>query len=52
MNGSCLTAWDLLGLFNCYSDPRYRGTVVEVMRLLEEKMAEIGDGPVHPKLCT
>lgn len=42
MNGSCLTAWDLLELFTCYSDPRYLGAVVEMTRLLEEKMAEIG----------
>lgn len=44
---------DPLELFNCYSDPTYRKVVIEMTRLLEEKMAEIGDEPVHPPMiCT
>lgn len=40
---------DPLELFNCYSDPKYKNIVVRMTHLLETKMAEIGDEPVHPK---
>ncbi|ERT02418.1 uncharacterized protein SPSK_05207 [Sporothrix schenckii 1099-18] len=38
---------DPLELFNVYHDAAYADTVVELTRLLEDKMAEIGDEPVH-----
>ncbi|OOF95312.1 hypothetical protein ASPCADRAFT_130800 [Aspergillus carbonarius ITEM 5010] len=38
---------DPLELFNVYEDPKYASVVVELTRLLEEKMLEIGDTPVH-----
>lgn len=38
---------DPLELFNCYHDPRYADTVTRMRKLLEDKMAEIGDEPVH-----
>lgn len=40
---------DPLELFNCYSDPKHRDVVARMTGLLEKKMAEIGDEPVHPK---
>lgn len=43
---------DPLELFNCYSDLKYSEAVVEMTRALESMMAEIGDEPVHPKVCT
>lgn len=38
---------DPLELFNCYHDPEYAEVVAAMTRKLEEKMAEIGDEPVH-----
>ncbi|RAL05398.1 sulfatase family protein [Aspergillus ibericus CBS 121593] len=38
---------DPLELFNVYQDPKYKDVVVELTRLLEETMLEIGDIPVH-----
>ncbi|PYI05503.1 arylsulfatase A [Aspergillus sclerotiicarbonarius CBS 121057] len=38
---------DPLELFNVYQDPKYADVVVELTRLLDEKMLEIGDIPVH-----
>jgi len=38
---------DPLELFNCYHDPQYRHIVEKMTKLLEEKMTEIGDEPVH-----
>lgn len=40
-------AEDPLELFNVYHEPRYRETVRRMTVLLERKMAEIGDEPVH-----
>jgi arylsulfatase A-like enzyme len=40
---------DPLELINSYHDPRYRGVVSEMTALLERKMAEIGDEPMHPR---
>lgn len=34
-------------LFNCYRDPNYADVVRTMTRKLEDKMAEIGDEPVH-----
>lgn len=39
---------DPLELFNVYHEARYQVVVKEMTRLLEEKMEEIGDEPVHP----
>jgi arylsulfatase A-like enzyme len=39
---------DPLELVNAYDDPAYREEVLRMTRLLEAKMAEIGDDPVHP----
>ncbi|CAK7233474.1 hypothetical protein SBRCBS47491_008621 [Sporothrix bragantina] len=41
---------DPLELFNVYNDPAYADVVVELTKLLEDKMAEIGDEPVHKSL--
>ncbi|PNH40164.1 hypothetical protein VD0004_g6788 [Verticillium dahliae] len=41
---------DPLELFNCYHEPRYEDTVRRMTRMLEDKMAEIGDEPVHTRL--
>ncbi|OJJ49314.1 hypothetical protein ASPZODRAFT_129753 [Penicilliopsis zonata CBS 506.65] len=41
---------DPLELFNCYDDPKYTDVVIRMTRLLEQKMGEIGDEPVHPKV--
>ncbi|KKY18017.1 putative mucin-desulfating sulfatase (n-acetylglucosamine-6-sulfatase) [Phaeomoniella chlamydospora] len=38
---------DPLELFNCYQDPKYKDVVARMTRLLEDKMADIGDVPVH-----
>ncbi|GKZ16855.1 hypothetical protein AbraIFM66951_006346 [Aspergillus brasiliensis] len=38
---------DPLELFNVYHDTKYADVVVELTRLLEETMLEIGDTPVH-----
>ncbi|KAK7919943.1 alkaline phosphatase-like protein [Apiospora marii] len=38
---------DPLELFNVYHDPGYEEVVAMMTRKLEEKMAEIGDEPVH-----
>ncbi|KAF4785949.1 mucin-desulfating sulfatase (n-acetylglucosamine-6-sulfatase) [Colletotrichum scovillei] len=40
---------DPLELFNVYHDPAYADTVKHMTRLLELKMEQIGDEPVHPK---
>ncbi|KAK6814599.1 hypothetical protein RU639_009568 [Aspergillus parasiticus] len=40
---------DPLELFNVYHDGEYQGVVRQMTTLLEKKMAEIGDEPVHPK---
>ncbi|KAH6870650.1 alkaline-phosphatase-like protein [Alternaria rosae] len=39
---------DPLELFNVYADAGYRDVVEHMTRLLEDKMADIGDTPVHP----
>lgn len=41
---------DPLELFNRYHDPNYADVVRRMTKLLEDKMAEIGDEPVHPPL--
>ncbi|KAI6779367.1 uncharacterized protein J7T54_000465 [Emericellopsis cladophorae] len=41
---------DPLELFNCYHEPQYASVVRKMTKLLEDKMAEIGDEPVHTKL--
>lgn len=41
---------DPLELFNCYHDPQYKDVVERIRKLLEEKMAEIGDEPVHTRV--
>ncbi|EXJ62876.1 hypothetical protein A1O7_03318 [Cladophialophora yegresii CBS 114405] len=38
---------DPLELFNVYDDPKYQDIVARMTRLLEDKMDEIGDEPVH-----
>ncbi|CAI7570959.1 unnamed protein product [Penicillium manginii] len=40
---------DPLELFNCYNESKYADVVVHMTRLLEEKMEEIGDEPIHPR---
>ncbi|KAK3302826.1 alkaline-phosphatase-like protein [Chaetomium strumarium] len=40
---------DPLELFNVYHEPEYREVVRHMTALLEKKMLEIGDEPVHPK---
>ncbi|KAJ6189988.1 hypothetical protein N7519_000009 [Penicillium mononematosum] len=42
---------DALELFNCYADPKYGEVVIEMTRLLEWKMMEIGDEPAREKLA-
>ena len=49
-------AWELfdcledpLELFNVYNDARYQDVVKEMTVLLEDKMAEIGEEPVHTR---
>lgn len=39
---------DPLELFNCHADPAYKAEVARMTKLLEAKMAEIGDVPAHP----
>ena len=41
---------DPLELFNCYYELRYKDVVKRMTKLLEDKMAEIGDIPVHKPL--
>ncbi len=43
---------DPLELLNVYNEPGYRGVVEKMTALLETKMAEIGDEPVHTRFCT
>lgn len=40
---------DPLELFNCYHEGKYVDVVKHMTKLLEEKMEEIGDEPVHPR---
>jgi arylsulfatase A-like enzyme len=40
---------DPLELFNVYSEAKYQDVVRHMTRLLEDKMEEIGDDPVHRK---
>lgn len=40
---------DPLELFNVYHEPQYQGVVRDMTRLLEAKMEEIGDEPVHSR---
>lgn len=40
---------DVLELFNVYHEPKYQSVVEEMTRLLEMKMEEIGDEPIHVK---
>jgi hypothetical protein len=40
---------DPLELFNCYYEPKYEQVVKQMTKLLENKMEEIGDEPVHPR---
>ena len=40
---------DPLELFNCYNDPSYKEVAIRMTKMLEEKMEEIGDEPVHPR---
>lgn len=39
---------DPLELFNVYNEPSYKEVVQRMTTLLEDKMADIGDTPVHP----
>ncbi|KAI0893664.1 extracellular sulfatase Sulf-2 [Annulohypoxylon nitens] len=39
---------DPLELFNVYNEPGYQQVIKDMTRLLERKMQEIGDEPVHP----
>ncbi|RYP60015.1 hypothetical protein DL769_008308 [Monosporascus sp. CRB-8-3] len=41
---------DPLELFNVYHDPKYQHVVKDMTRLLEKKMEEIGDEPVHTRM--
>uniref|UniRef100_A0A8H7NBG2 N-sulphoglucosamine sulphohydrolase C-terminal domain-containing protein n=1 Tax=Bionectria ochroleuca TaxID=29856 RepID=A0A8H7NBG2_BIOOC len=41
---------DPLELFNVYNDPEYQQTVMHMTQLLELKMSQIGDDPVHKTL--
>lgn len=41
---------DPLELFNVYSDPAYEEVMRRMTKLLESKMVEIGDDPVHLRL--
>ncbi|KAM5344807.1 hypothetical protein ACJ41O_010669 [Fusarium nematophilum] len=40
---------DPLELFNVYGEEDYKGVVRDMTALLERKMVEIGDEPVHPR---
>ncbi|KAI5923300.1 alkaline-phosphatase-like protein [Camillea tinctor] len=40
---------DPLELFNVYHEPKYADVVKHMTKLLEDKMQEIGDEPVHPR---
>jgi hypothetical protein len=39
---------DPLELFNVYGEPSYKKVVEDMANMLEEKIADIGDMPVHP----
>ncbi|KAL6852705.1 hypothetical protein ACO1O0_007253 [Amphichorda felina] len=41
---------DPLELFNVYHEPEYQHVVRDMTRMLELKMEQIGDDPVHPRL--
>ncbi|KAK5211083.1 hypothetical protein LTR41_003695 [Exophiala xenobiotica] len=41
---------DPLELFNVYHEPKYQVVVKSMTRLLEQKMEQIGDMPLHPRL--
>jgi hypothetical protein len=41
---------DPLELFNCYYEPAYKEVVKQMTKTLEDKMAEIGDEPVHSRV--
>ncbi|RSL40696.1 hypothetical protein CEP53_013207 [Fusarium sp. AF-6] len=41
---------DPLELFNCYNDPKYQSVVQKMTKMLEAKMLEIGDEPIHTRL--
>ncbi|KAH7007410.1 alkaline-phosphatase-like protein [Ilyonectria destructans] len=41
---------DPLELFNCYNDAKYADVVKKMTKMLEDKMEEIGDETVHPRL--
>lgn len=43
---------DPLELFNVYHESRYQDVVREMTILLEQKMVEIGDEPVHPRIAS
>jgi arylsulfatase A-like enzyme len=43
---------DPLELFNCWHEPEYREVVEKMTKLLEDKMQEIGDEPVHTHVST
>ncbi|KAJ5822336.1 uncharacterized protein N7525_011620 [Penicillium rubens] len=40
-----------LELFNCYVDPKYGEVVIEMTKLLERKMMEIGDEAAHERFA-
>jgi arylsulfatase A-like enzyme len=40
---------DPLELFNCYHETKYGDVVKRMTKILEDKMEEIGDEPVHPR---
>ena len=46
-NGSYLIARKTQELFNLYNDPAYKDVVAMMTQALSEKMAEIGDIPMH-----
>ncbi|MBE3044723.1 sulfatase-like hydrolase/transferase, partial [Candidatus Bathyarchaeota archaeon] len=41
---------DPLELFNVYREPGYAGVVRDMTKLLEAKMEQIGDEPMHPRV--
>lgn len=41
---------DPLELFNCYHEPKYADIVKKMTKMLEDKMAEVGDDPIHLRL--
>lgn len=38
-------------MFNCYVDPKYGEVVIEMTKLLERKMMEIGDEAAHERFA-